>query len=148
MTCKAVIQEEHVQKRFVKFNTLYTHCPWYCHNSGNITQRQAWHIEHEFDNFKEYTVRSSASPHRSTVMRKIRDLSESHFHLWIKTPLSCITSSLVMIHGAPSTIPRPSLSWLGENHHHTNGKLNVYRKVIFLNQSHYRPGVAQRVPGN
>jgi len=35
-----------------------------------------------------------------------------------------------MIHSASSTIPRPSLSGLSENHHHTNGKLNVYRKVI------------------
>lgn len=111
-------------------DTLHPHCPWYCHNSGNITQSQAWHIEHEFDNFKECTVHSSLSPHRSTVTRKIGDLSESHFHLRTKSPLSCITSSLLMIHGASSTIPRPSLSWLGENHHHTNGKLNVYRKMM------------------
>lgn len=26
--------------------------------------------------------------------------------------------------------PRPSLSWLGENHHYATGKLNVYRKVM------------------
>jgi hypothetical protein len=125
-----VCEVQHTAHTHTHTHTLHPHCPWYCHNSRNITQRQARHIEHKFDNFKECTVCSSSSAHISTVMRKRGDLSESHFHFWIKTPLSCITTSLVMIHGASFIIPRPSLRWLGENHHHTYGKLNVYRKVM------------------
>jgi len=63
MTCRAVIQEQHVKKRFVKFNTLYTHIAptlsmillqqWKHHTETGMI-----YIEHEFDNFKEYTVHS------------------------------------------------------------------------------------------
>jgi hypothetical protein len=113
-------------------HTAHTHCTNTVHDIATLaeTSHRGRHNILNKNLTISRSVHSSSSTHRSTVMRKTGDLSESHFHLWIKTPLSCITTSLVMIHGASFTIPRPSLRWLGENNQHIDGKLNVYRKVM------------------